>query len=120
MGKTLEGFAAKTPYISYAGFLTSTAIPNATLFGNAIRTTELLAGIIFVFGGIILLAGKRIPSAASWVMAIACFAAALMNLNFFLAAGWTSPSTWGVNMIMTLVEIILGVFYIANAKELAS
>ena len=34
-----------------------------------------------------------------------------LNLNFWLAAGYTSPSTDGLNLLMMIVEA-LGIFYI--------
>lgn len=119
IGQTLQSFASKNPYSWYVGFLNTTAIPNSYLFGNLIRSTEMSVGIIFALGGLALVAGKRLHPGASWVIAIACFAAALMNLNFFFAAGWTSPSTWGVNAVMALIELILGIYYVSNVQELA-
>jgi Na+-translocating ferredoxin:NAD+ oxidoreductase RnfD subunit len=120
IGKSLEGFAAKTPYSSYANFLKSTAIPNAEMFGNMIRSSELLVGIALVLGGIVLLWQKRLPMVAIWLLALANFGGALMNLNFFLAAGWSSPSTWGVNLVMGLIHLVFGIYFLANRRELAS
>jgi hypothetical protein len=120
IGKSLEGFAAKTPYTAYASFLKSSVVPNAELFGNTIRTGELAVGVALALGGILLLTQKRLPAVATWLLAIACFGGALMNLNFFLASGWSSPSTWGVNMVMGLALFILGVYYLTNRRQLAS
>ena len=120
IGKSLAGFAAKTPYGWYANFLKSTAIPNAQVFGNVTRSGELLVGTALLLGGIVLLARKRLPAVAIWLVAIACFGGALMNVNFYLSAGWSSPSTSGINLVMGLVELILGIYYIANRKELAA
>ena len=120
VGKTLDGFAVKTPYTAYGDFLRSTAVPNAEIFGNAIRSGEILVGLALLLGGLLLMCKRRIPVLASWILAIALFGGALMNLNFFLASGWSSPSTWGVNMIMGLIQLILGIFYLTNRKELAS
>ncbi len=120
IGKTLEGFAAKTPYAAYSDFLGSTAIPHAQLFGNIIRIGEMASGIAFALSGIILLSQKRLPEWATWILAIISFGAALMNLNFFLASGWSSPSTWGINVLMGLLHLILGIYYVTNRRELAS
>ncbi len=120
IGKTLEGFAAKTPYTAYADFLTSFAIPNAHLFGNMIRTGEMATGLALAIGGILLLSQKRLSEWASWLIALACFGGALMNLNFFFASGWSSPSAWGINLLMAFIGIILGIYYTTNRRELAS
>jgi thiosulfate dehydrogenase (quinone) large subunit len=118
IGKTLAGFAAKTPYTSYGAFLQNTAVPNAAVFGNLIRTGEVAVGLALALGGLLLLGKKRLPQSLSVVVALACFGAALMNINFFLASGWSSPSTWGLNLLMAVLEIILGVFYLSNQSEL--
>ena len=120
IGKTLMGFADKTPYTSYGSFLRNTAVANAEMFGNAIRTGEILVGAALVLGGIMLLAKKSLPAPVTWLMVIALLGAAVMNFNFFFAAGWSSPSTWGVNLVMGLIQLILALYYIINRKELAS
>ncbi len=120
IGKTLEGFAAKTPYKAYGTFLNNTAVSNADLFGNTIRLGEMGVGIALVVGGILLLSQKKLPSWAIALMVIAFLGGALMNLNFFLASGWSSPSTWGVNMIMGFIHLILAVYYFTNRRDLAS
>lgn len=119
IGKSLEGFASKTPYTSYSTFLTGSIVPNAEMFGNLIRTGEIGVGLALALGGVILLVQKKISPLATWLLVIALFAGALMNLNFFLAAGWSSPSTWGVNLVMGLIHLILAFYYLTNRKNLA-
>lgn len=118
--KSLQGFTDKTSYSAYAGFLKSSVIPNADLFGNLIRSGEIAVGVALVIAGLILLAKKRLPETITWLLVFAFFGGALMNLNFFLAAGWSSPSTWGVNVVMGLIHFILGVCYMLNRKSLAN
>lgn len=120
IGKTFIGFTAKNPNGWYVSFLNSTATPHAIVFGNIIRSGELLIGIALVLGGVLLLAKKRLPAVAIWLLVVAFFGGALMNLNFYFAAGWTSPSTWGVNVVMCLAELILGLCYLLNRRELSS
>jgi hypothetical protein len=120
IGKTLDGFAAKTPYTQYGTFLKNVASSNAELFGNSIRLGEMGVGIGLALGGIILLSQKRLKSWMVAVLIVAFFGGAIMNLNFFLAAGWSSPSTWGVNMVMGFVHLILGAYYLTNRRELSS
>ena len=118
IGKTLGSFADKTPYAAYGNFVRDTVIPNAELFGNAIRSGEILVGAALVLGGIILLSKKSLPPIATWLVGIALIGGALMNLNFFLAAGSTSPSTWGVNVVMFLIQLVLAIYYLSNRKDL--
>lgn len=120
IGKTLNGFITNNPNTAYASFLNNSALPNAELFGQIIRTSEIAVGIALVLGGVLLLAQKRLHPVATWLLVLALFGGALMNLNFYLASGWTSPSTWGVNVVMALAQLILGLYYLTNRKELAS
>jgi hypothetical protein len=116
--KSLAGYADKTPYPQYAQFLTDYAVPNARVFGEMIRIGEYMVGIALVLGGLYFLTRGRIPVWAVWAIMAALLGGVLMNLNFFMAAGATSPSTWGVNVIMGLVQMILLVFYFINRNEL--
>ncbi len=118
--KSLQGFADKTSYTTYAEFLKSVVLPNAETFGNAIRGGEIAVGLALVLAGVILLTKRRLPESATWLVVLAFFGGALMNVNFFLAAGWSSPSTWGINLVMGLLHIILGVLYLLNRKSLAN
>lgn len=120
IGKTLAGFGSKTPYTTYGSFLNETIVPNAETFGNLIRTGEIGVGLALALAGIILLVQKKLSPLATWLLVVAFLAGALMNLNFFLAAGWSSPSTWGVNLVMGLIHLILGLYYLLNRKDLAS
>ena len=120
ISKTLEGFATKTPYKAYGAFLNSTAVTNADMFGNAIRLGEMGVGIALVISGVLLLTKKRLPSWAVALMVVAFLGGALMNLNFFMASGWSSPSTWGVNMVMGFIHLIFAIYYFTNRRELSS
>jgi thiosulfate dehydrogenase (quinone) large subunit len=120
IGKTLSGFATNNPHGWYSEFLRNTAIPNAELFGNSIRAGEILVGIALVLAGVLLLTKKRLPQTATWVLLVALAGGLLMNINFYFAAGWSSPSTWGINIVMALVHIVLGLFYFTNRKGLAN
>ncbi len=120
ISKTLQTFAAKTPYTSYGEFLTSIAVPNADLFGNLIRLGEMGVGLALAIGGIWLVYKKTIPSYVVAILVIASIGGALMNLNFFLASGWSSPSTWGLNLLMFSVHVIFAIYYIVNRKEISS
>ena len=118
LSKTLEGFAAKTPYTGYSNFLHDIAVPNAALFGNLVRTGELLASIALILGGAILLIRGSLSTTISGFVVLALIGLLIMNLNFYLAAAWSSPSTAGINLLMILIEAILVVFYITHFVKL--
>lgn len=120
IGKTLDGFITKNPNTGYAAFLQNTAVPNAQLFGNLIRIGELSVGIAFALGGILLLAKKRLDPTVIWLLVFAFLGGAIMNFNFYFAAGWLSPSTGGINLVMGLISLVFAVYYFVNRKELAS
>jgi len=120
MDKTLAAFTAKNPHTAYVSFLQNTAVPNAQLFGNMIRFGELGAGIALALGGILLLVKKRLNPIVIWLLVLAFFGAALMSFNFYFAAGWTSPSTSGINLVMGFVELIFAIYYTTNRRELAA
>lgn len=114
IAKTLGGFAAKTQFGFYSDFLKSTALQNPTLFGNVVRFSEVLAGLAFALGGLWLLKFGNMPKILTIGMVVAFYGAALLNANFWFAAGWSSPSTAGINMVMGLIEAVLGTFYLST------
>lgn len=92
MAKTLGYFASKNPYPWMVGLLQGVAIPNSTFFGVLIAWGELLVGLSLFFG---------ILSQVGLLGALA------MNLTFYFAAGWTSPSTSTANQVMFVAEAIM-------------
>ncbi len=115
---TLSTFASKTPHLIYGNFLNTYIVPNALLFGQLIRLGEIVVGVVLVLSGLALILKKGLKNNLAILIGIVCFGSAFMNLNFFLASGWSSPSTWGINLVMMIIEIILGVFYIKSRNEL--
>lgn len=120
ISETLAGFIAKNPNTGYVAFLNRTAVPNAALFGNLIRIGELSIGIALLLSGVLLLYKKRLDPTVIWILVLAFLAGVIMNLNFYFAAGWTSPSTAGINLVMGLISLILGLCYFTNRRGLAS
>ncbi len=117
--KTFGVFISKNPHLGYTTFLQDTVLPNAQIFGNLIRTSEMAVGIAFLLAGILLLAKKQIPILVTWVLVVALIGATIMNINFYLASGWSNPSTAGINLVMGAISLILAIFYITNRDELA-
>lgn len=117
IAKTLGLFAAKTPYRWYSSFVTTYLLPHASWLGNVVRASELLIGLDLVLLGVIILGQHTIRRWVATVMTIACYGAALLSLNFYLAAAWSGPSTAGLNVVMGLVEAILGTYYLLAIRE---
>lgn len=109
--KTVGAFAAKTPHSFYADFLNNTVAANADLFANLVRTGELLIGVALVVFGVYYLTQKKLDPIYRSILVVALICGAFLNLNFYLAAGWSSPSTAGINVLMGLVQLILAGFY---------
>jgi hypothetical protein len=121
MAHTLGVFAGKNPTGWYKDFLTGTAVPNATTLAWLVAYGEFLAGVaLLITAGFYLwqLYGYRLrdrftPVANSVVALVALVGGALMNINFWFAAGWLSDSTDGVNLVMALIQVVLAIATIA-------
>lgn len=117
--KTFGVFISKNPHFGYSVFLQDTVLPNAQIFGNIIRTSEMAVGIALLIAGVILLTKKQLPIVITWILSIALIGATIMNINFYLASGWSNPSTAGINLVMGAISLVLAIFYISNRDELA-
>lgn len=106
LGSTLKIFANKNPNEWYKNFLNSWAIPNSSMLGNLIMWGELLSGIAMIVGSIYLLLNKGKGRFAQFILMLGLIGGAFLNLNFYFAAGWTSPSTEGLNLLMLVIEVI--------------
>lgn len=101
----LEKFASNNPYPFYKDFLEKTAIPNAQLVGTLVMWGELLTSLAILIGGVYLLfrISNRLPMI---VLALGLLGGIFLNLNFWLAAGWTGATKESLNLIMLGVELI--------------
>lgn len=109
--KTIGAFAAKTPHAIYADFLKNTVLANPDFFANLVRVGEVLIGVALVVFGVYYLLQKKLDPIYRVILIVALACGAFLNLNFYLAAGWSSPSTAGINVLMGLTQVILAVFY---------
>ncbi len=117
ISNTLAAFASKTSYGFYSHFLTSVGIPHAHLFGELVRYGELLIGAGLLVGGYMILTLRKL---AKWQIALlitALLGGALLNLNFYWAAGWSGPSTSGINVVMGWISLILAIHYIVLLRS---
>ncbi|MBU1131750.1 hypothetical protein KKC32_00650 [Patescibacteria group bacterium] len=117
---TLGFFASKNPCGWIKSFLEGFAINNASLIGYSVMWGELLIGIILVAAGLYFIFSKKDVWLRIFVRlsVIACVGGALMNGVFYLAAGWSSPSTSGINVIMFWTQIIfIALLYKLSARK---
>lgn len=85
MAGAFAGWAKSNPYPWMGDFLNSTATPNVATIITVVAVTEVLVGSAFLLGFLI-------RPASVWGI--------VMNAFFYLAAGHTSASTSGVNLVM--------------------
>lgn len=108
---TLGKFASKNPYPWYKSFLESVAIPNSVLFGNLTMWGEFFAGISLLGVSVILLFKKKVPKILYLVLILGLFVGAFLNVTFWFASSWTSPSTDGLNLVMSGVQIVCLIYF---------
>lgn len=104
LDKTLTVFASKNPYPWYKNFLNNIALPNSQLFGNLTMYGELLTAIAIV-GGSIYFLWKGFNRLVALGMLAGLLGGMFLNMIFWLASGWTSPSTDGINLLMFFVQL---------------
>lgn len=116
---TLAAFAAKNPYPWYADFLTGFATANAALLGPAIEWGQVAIGVVLAGSAVKLLlvknpARRRIVACAA---SLALVGGMILNANFYLAAGWMSPSTHGLNLVMFWAQAALVYAWLGMSAE---
>lgn len=117
LGVTLGRFADKNPYPWFKSFLQDIAIPNSQLFGQMVLWGELLVAVSLTSGTLYLLLRPRPKCGIICLGLIAGLTGgALMNLFFWLATGYTSPSTDGLNLLMFATQLI-GTLYIIRLQK---
>ncbi len=118
MGKTLARFENGNPHGWYVDSLLSVAKNAPTLFGQLVQWGELLAGIGLVAAVILYVFCKvqRLQKIAKYTAIASLFGGVFMSLNFYFAAGWTSPSTGGLNALMFWLQMVLIMFWIQKRQ----
>jgi len=109
--KSVGYFASKNPNSSYKAFLVERVIPAKETFAYIIPWGEFLAGLGLLVGGTLLFFGKD-SKFAKYASVGAILGSLFMNVNFYLAASWTSISTKSLNILMIGLEIALLVFWL--------
>jgi thiosulfate dehydrogenase (quinone) large subunit len=103
---TLEKFAEKNPNQIAKNFLESVAIPNATSFGYLVMWGEAIVAVTITVGTLILLVRQGHDNKGAALLAVGLLGGAFLNFIFWISAGWTSPSTDGLNLVMMVIELI--------------
>lgn len=112
--RTISVMIANTSYSWYADILKST---DARLWGNLTRFGEVFFGLVLAVGGWYALKRVTLPRGLTLLLVVALYGGAFMNLNFYFAAGWSSQAVVGVNLVMGLIQIVLGTYYLAALKK---
>lgn len=109
IGKSLARFENGNPHQWYARSVLGVAKSHSTAFGTLVQWGEVLVGVGLLATFVLYVFSKQQSSKnlARFIAVAALLGGAFMNLNFYIAAGWTSPSTRGLNALMFWVQIVL-------------
>jgi len=116
LGKTLTAFASKNPYPWYKDFLNNVAIPNSQIFGTLTLYGEAFAALTLTFIPLYLFF-KPANQILRLLLILGLLTGAFLNLIFWLAAGWTSPSTDSLNLVMLGVQVIALFAILKHSKK---
>jgi len=114
MPKTIGFFSLKNPHQFYVDFLKN-ADPQT--LGNLTRFAELAVGAGLAIAALALLFKFGPRKVLLAIATLAALGGAFLNLNFYLAAGHTSPSTEGINVVMGLIQLILLAYFFKLANK---
>lgn len=106
LDKALMKFASENPYPFVKDFLNSIAIPNHILFSYLTQFGEIFAGLTLSFCSVVLIANLKANRSLLLLLFLGVLVGAFLNLTFWLSAGWMSPSTDGLNLLMFAIEAI--------------
>ncbi len=118
LGATLKKSAEQNNNLWYKEFLQNFAIPNANIFANLVMWGELLVAISLIFASLYLLI-KGSNRLVQVVLLLGLLGGAFLNINFWLAFGYTSASTDNLNLLMAIIEIIGVVVFISHSKNIS-
>lgn len=101
---TVNKMATGNPFPWYKEFLQNMVLPNSKIFAGLIMWGEFLTAATIIISALFLLFTK----AGKWTLITLCaglLGGAFLNLIFWLTAGYSSPSTDSLNLIMLAIEI---------------
>lgn len=117
LSATLAKFAKDNPYGPVKAFLENIAIPNSYLFGVLTQWGEFLAGVNLVVLSLWMFFSPKTAERYSKLMSLGFGTGLLLNVVFWLAAGYTSPSTAGLNLVMGAVNLIGLITVVTGTKS---
>ncbi len=109
LGTTLTKAAEHNPYIWYKSFLQNFVIPNSVIFGQMVLWGEFLVAVAIIFSSVYLL--KKQNNFVCIILISGLLGGFFLNLNFWLAFAWTSPSTDNLNLLMGIIETVGAVIF---------
>ena len=114
--KTVEHFSQGNPHAWYVTSVLQLAGQHPNLFASLVQWGEVLTGLGLAIGALIALfkSTTNLGRSAAWLSFVALVGGLWMNLHFYLAAGWTSPSTGGLNVLMLGAELSLLLYWIQS------
>lgn len=107
LNQTFARFAENNPYPWYKNLITTIAIPNFETIGAIVMWTEFVVALITLFCAIILLFRPIVQKPVLATLSIGLILGIILNVNFYFASGWTSPSSESLNFLMIAFQIIL-------------
>lgn len=105
LGGTLEKIISKNPYPLVQSFLKDVAIPNSTLFGLLTMWGEFLVAIALIFTTVYLTFNSKRSWLMTMLLMIGLVGGMFLTATFWLAFGYSSSSTDGLNLLMFFVEL---------------
>ncbi len=110
MAVSLAKFAEKNPHEWYVLQVLKPAMASPELFAWMVKTGEVVAGAgLVLMAAFVVWQGWKSRPLKDWAWMNVPFLAigVVMNLNFLYAAGWMSPSTEGLNVLMLWLQVLL-------------
>lgn len=115
LGGTLEKFAVKNPYPWYKEFLETVAIPNSQMFGLMTMAGEVFAALSILGTAGYFLWKRKIAKPVRFLLMAGLLTGLFLNLNFYFASGWMSPSGESLNLLMAAIQAI-GLVWLVREK----
>ncbi len=119
IGKSLARFENGNPHEWYVRSMLDVAKTHPLAFGTLVQWGEVLTGIGLLAALVLYAFSKQQSSKnlARFIAVAALLGGAFMNLNFYFAAGWTSPSTGGLNALMFWVQVVLLATWVSTLRK---
>lgn len=115
LAATLTKFAKDNPYPLVKNFLENIAIPNSMLFGFLTQWGELLTGLNLLGISALFMFYDKTNKKFYYLMSVGFATGLLLNLTFYFASGYTSPSSESLNLLMSAINLIGLIFVLKQA-----